>query len=65
MPNELPLPPDMQHLLEKRSGEERRGSSGEPDAADGRDAVIAPTDTETAAADDSPNRRKTDRRSED
>ncbi len=56
MSNRLPLPPDMQHLIEKRSGEERRGASGDGDA----DAAIVPADEETDAE-----RRSADRRSDD
>ena len=37
MPNELPLPPDLQHLIEKRDEPDRRGnqSSEEPAATCG------------------------------
>ncbi len=68
MTNDLPLPSDLQHLIEKRSGEERRGPSVEPDAADGSEAAIAPAENDEAGTDGSPGdaeRRKKSRRHED
>jgi hypothetical protein len=31
MPNELPIPPELQHLIEKRTGEDRRDESPPPE----------------------------------
>ena len=56
MSNRLPLPPDMQHLIEKRDGKERRGATSDADA----DAAIVPADEETDVE-----RRSADRRSDD
>lgn len=34
MPKQLPVPPELQHLIEKRSGEDRRGGKSAPPAAE-------------------------------
>ena len=66
-PSHLPLPSDMQHLLEKRGGKDRRRSSAEADAADGSEAANTPTEKDEAGTDGPPcgrERRKNNRRNE-
>jgi len=49
MPNSLPIPPELQHLIEKRSGKDRRKSRSAPERqSEGQPSA-------GAAADRSPN----------
>jgi hypothetical protein len=48
MPNELPLPPELRHLIEKREGQDRR-SEERPET---RDAQPPETDAEADGAAD-------------
>lgn len=56
MPNELPLPDELLHLLEKRTGDDRRQSSEDNDVIPGID-VQQPTANESGQS-----RRKSQRR---
>ena len=58
MPNNLPIPDDLQHLIEKRDGVERRSTAGANEAAPSQQAD-APT------SDEATERRQAIRRTED
>lgn len=51
MPNELPLPPELRHLIEKREGQDRR-SEKSPETGDAQ-----PPETDMEANDAEDNRR--------
>ena len=51
MPNELPLPPELLHLIEKREGKERR-SEKRTETGDGQ-----PPETDASVDDTAANRR--------
>ena len=64
MPNRLPIPDDLQHLIEKRSGSDRRGKGARPAPTTGKDvAGNAPLPTVAAPKQlVQGDRRKADRR---
>ena len=65
MPNELPIPPELNHLIEKREGDQRRDTSNsDNDAAEAAEEQLAAgsdQDGRTQADRRKQNRRHSDR----